>query len=805
MRRVAVYGKGGIGKSTISANLSVALSRAGRRVLQVGCDPKHDSTRLLLGGRQLTCVLDYLREARPQEYNLSAVLEEGFAGVGCVEAGGPKPGVGCAGRGIISTFDLLEQFRLDERYDTVIYDVLGDVVCGGFAVPIRREYADTVLVVTSGEFMSLYAANNILRGIRNYDGDSLRRVAGIVCNSRDVVGEDERVKRFAEAVKLPVFARVPRSDSFAQAERAHMTVMQQGVDEALCALFEDMAARLLAADELYAACPLEDDELEEAVLGTGQRAGAGQRVEEARMVGEAAVNTRSQAYSGSSYGSSSADSTPADSKTPDAAAPSGTRTFENGSGDAGSSAQAPDSDSPSASQASEATSATPEIEDLQDFWDGPSLTDPNRYLSKTLVSGEPLHGCAFNGAIATALNVADAVVVAHSPSSCANLSYAAFTSTGRRRLFERGTLLPVSLAPNLVCTNMDEPQIVFGGTDELLRCVERVKRQGARAIVVISSCPAGIIGDDLDSVADLSDETCAVVPLKTDGNMSGDFLQGQLAAHLAIARTLFDRDAPPRPRTVNVFGEKMVVTNTQANFEVVSGYLERMGVSVNCRFLNAATVDELRGFCSAELNLPAYGDYTARLLGQLIREEFGGETFDRPFPIGFDETAAWLRELGARFDCPHVAEELIASEARRYEEAIAQLKPSLAGKKLMVVTFNCELDWILKTAIDLEMEVVRIGILNYSQDTGFRTRLDVDFPVIENYDRFGRAGEIERLAPDVLLTNYASSAGDDVPVADTIPMCPDVGFFSSIALARRWVRLMRLRLKGGWRDDAQLF
>ena len=271
MRRMAVYGKGGIGKSTISANLAVALSRAGRRVLQVGCDPKHDSTRLLLGGRQLTCVLDYLRDARPQEYNLTAVLEEGFAGVGCVEAGGPKPGVGCAGRGIISTFDLLEQFKLGERYDTVIYDVLGDVVCGGFAVPIRREYADTILVVTSGEFMSLYAANNILRGIRNYDGETLRRVAGIVCNSRNVAGEDERVRRFAEAVKLPVFARVPRSDSFARAEHAHMTVMQQAEDRELCALFESMAARLLDSLELHAACPLEDDELEEAVLGAELR------------------------------------------------------------------------------------------------------------------------------------------------------------------------------------------------------------------------------------------------------------------------------------------------------------------------------------------------------------------------------------------------------------------------------------------------------------------------------------------------------------------------------------------------------
>ena len=745
MKRIAVYGKGGIGKSTISANLSVALARAGRHVLQVGCDPKHDSTRLLLGGKRLTCVLDYLRDALPQNYNLSEVLEEGFAGVGCVEAGGPKPGVGCAGRGIISTFDLLEKFKLDERYDTIIYDVLGDVVCGGFAVPIRREYADTILVVTSGEFMSLYAANNILRGIRNYDGDSLRRIAGIVYNSRNVAGEDERVERFARAVKLPVFACIPRSDSFTQAERAQVTVMEQATDEALCALFEDMAARLVADAPLYEACPLSDEELEEAVLGTAARL----------------------------------DEQPAD-------APESHRRIEAG---------ALGSDAPSPTQPSA----------LQDFWDGPSLTDPNRYLSKTLVSGEPLHGCAFNGAVATALNVTDAIVVAHAPSSCANLSYAAFTSTGRRRLFERGALLPVSLSPNLVCTQVAEPEIVFGGTDSLIDCVQRVKQRGARAIVVVSSCPSGIIGDEVGRTAVLSDDACTVLPIDAAGNMTGDFLQGQLAAHLAIARTFFDRTVERRPRTVNVFAEKMVVTNTQSNFELVRDFLARMDVAVNCRFLNAATIEQLRGFCAAELNLPAYGDYTARLLGQLIHDEFGGEVFERAFPIGFDETAAWLRELGERFDRTQVAEEIIACEQQRYEQAIDELRPQLEGKKLMIVTYNCELDWILKTALDLGMDVVRIGILNYSQDAGFRTRLDAEFPVVENYNRFVRSGEIEQLAPDVLLTNYASAAGNDVPVADTIPMCPDAGFLSSIMLARRWARLLQLRLKGGWHDDGQLF
>ena len=156
MREIAVYGKGGIGKSTLSANLSAAMALQGKRVLQIGCDPKHDSTRLLMGGRRITTVLDYIRDTPALDYRLDDVLFTGFSGIGCIEAGVPKPGVGCAGRGIITAFELLEKFHIKENYDIILYDVLGDVVCGGFAVPIRREYADTIFLVTSGEYMSLY-------------------------------------------------------------------------------------------------------------------------------------------------------------------------------------------------------------------------------------------------------------------------------------------------------------------------------------------------------------------------------------------------------------------------------------------------------------------------------------------------------------------------------------------------------------------------------------------------------------------------------------------------------------------------
>jgi nitrogenase iron protein NifH len=143
--KIAVYGKGGIGKSTISANVSAALSEKGQRVLQIGCDPKYDSTRLLLGGKIPVTVLQYIKSVLPDARRPEDIVFRGYGDVACVEAGGPEPGVGCAGRGIITTFDLLDDLGIrSSLFDITLYDVLGDVVCGGFAVPIRKEYAGAV-------------------------------------------------------------------------------------------------------------------------------------------------------------------------------------------------------------------------------------------------------------------------------------------------------------------------------------------------------------------------------------------------------------------------------------------------------------------------------------------------------------------------------------------------------------------------------------------------------------------------------------------------------------------------------------
>ncbi len=271
MFQIAVYGKGGIGKSTISANTSVALAQKGLKVLQIGCDPKHDSTRLLLGGMPQRTVLDYVREVPLGRRRIDDVIETGTEGVLCTEAGGPERGIGCAGRGILTTFDTLKKLGVDDLdVDVKLYDVLGDVVCGGFAVPLRNEYADAVILVTSGEFMAMYAANNIMRGLSNFD-NGRPRLLGIVLNCRGVEGEVESVRRFAEATGTEVLAVIPRDRLFADAESKGHTVTELYPDSPVTEQVRLIADRIVRASEdgsnLVFPHPLDDDQLSDLAAG----------------------------------------------------------------------------------------------------------------------------------------------------------------------------------------------------------------------------------------------------------------------------------------------------------------------------------------------------------------------------------------------------------------------------------------------------------------------------------------------------------------------------------------------------------
>lgn len=247
MRKIAVYGKGGIGKSTLTSNLAAALAALGKKVIQIGCDPKADSTINLLGGKPLQSVMGYMREFDAEPSSLEEISARGFGGVLCIETGGPTPGLGCAGRGIIATFNLLEDLELFEREqpDVVLYDVLGDVVCGGFAAPIREGYAEDVLIVTSGEKMALYAANNIATAVENFADRGYAKVRGVLLNRRNVPREEEKVRAFAEAHQLPVLADIPRNDAISEAEERGMTVVEAAPEDPVSQAFFALAREIV--------------------------------------------------------------------------------------------------------------------------------------------------------------------------------------------------------------------------------------------------------------------------------------------------------------------------------------------------------------------------------------------------------------------------------------------------------------------------------------------------------------------------------------------------------------------------------
>lgn len=269
MRQVAIYGKGGIGKSTTTQNLTAGLAEMGKKIMVVGCDPKADSTRLLLGGLAQKTVLDTLRD-EGEDIELDFILKPGFGGIKCVESGGPEPGVGCAGRGIITSINMLERLgAYEDELDYVFYDVLGDVVCGGFAMPIREGKAQEIYIVASGEMMALYAANNISKGIQKYAKTGGVRLGGIICNSRKVDREYDLLEAFAKELGSQLIHFVPRDNMVQRAEIHKKTVIDFDAKADQADEYRALAKAIEENKMFVIPKPMSQDRLEEILMEYG--------------------------------------------------------------------------------------------------------------------------------------------------------------------------------------------------------------------------------------------------------------------------------------------------------------------------------------------------------------------------------------------------------------------------------------------------------------------------------------------------------------------------------------------------------
>lgn len=271
IRQIAFYGKGGIGKSTTSQNTIAALAEMGKKIMIVGCDPKADSTRLILHSKAQATIMELAsKRGSVEDLELDDVLKCGYLGIKCVESGGPEPGVGCAGRGVITAINFLEEEgAYDDELDFVSYDVLGDVVCGGFAMPIREGKAQEIYIVASGEMMAMYAANNISKGILKYANSGGVRLAGIICNERKTDREYELIEALAERLGTQMIHFVPRDNVVQRAELRRMTVIEYDSSCNQADEYRALAKKIVDNKKLVIPKPLEMEELESLLMEFG--------------------------------------------------------------------------------------------------------------------------------------------------------------------------------------------------------------------------------------------------------------------------------------------------------------------------------------------------------------------------------------------------------------------------------------------------------------------------------------------------------------------------------------------------------
>jgi nitrogenase iron protein NifH len=730
VRGIAFYGKGGIGKSTTLSNVIAALSSKGQKILQIGCDPKHDSTRLLLGGFTQTTVLEQLNTTGA--VSLDSVMLTGYNGAKCIESGGPEPGVGCAGRGIIQTLQLLKDQGLDtSQFDYVFFDVLGDVVCGGFAVPMREGYADEVYIVSSGEIASLYAANNIAKGLKRF-ASSHGKLGGLIGNERGTKNEREVLQAFAKRIGTELVAFIPRSELVSKAELSSKTIMEFAPGTDLANVYLTIADYIGRHQNPVMPKPLSDAELEAFF-------------HEFCYDSDLKIKT-----------------------------------------------------APSPLQAS--ASNQPQQAAVQNKREHTIDQSDGRGAQVSVVKDrEPVNSCSLSGAFNVISQIKDAVALMYSPQGCSYLSFCSHLHQNSLPGSESPYL------PNLLCTNMCETDVIFGGAKNLEGTLTYMqKRFPSRPIFLITSCPAGLIGDDVDSIiAKLSTDKQKIFHVTSEGVIGGDFYSGLLNAYELVAEEFIDAAVGPEDDTVNLIGEQNLATTTNLNFKTISQILHALGIKINCRFIRQTSLTEVKNFKKAKVNIPATNEPTIHALTDFLNAYFNTETLKAPLPVAFEQTAEFTRAVARRFGKETAAQKLVAEAKTAYEEELARLTSFFAGKNALIfISLEDNVDWLTSTLTDLHVNATKIcfpTLYSPQRRPKSKSRFKADAVPI---DKFEEAIQLNR--PDFVLTAGPLLKMAGVP-CDSFPLSPLYGFTSGLDYAKKLYFKLKIPFIDGWRNDEKLF
>lgn len=693
--QIAIYGKGGIGKSTVSSNISYCLSQKGLRTLQIGCDPKHDSTRALLGGSVQSTTLETMKSRESDDIRLEDLVKISPCGVECIESGGPEPGIGCAGRGIITAMNELKRLGLNRSsYDVTLYDVLGDVVCGGFAVPLRRGFADVIYLVTSGEFMAVYAANNILRGILNHSPE-IPRVGGIIFNSRGMEDELDLVQRFSEAVGVPIVCSIPRDRIFAEAERQGMTVNELYPESAPAERFRQLADKIIiqiqGRTELYPSDPLSDEELD--------------------------------------------------------------RLLKN-----------------------------------------KPIRHCRNLPSKNGIKKSDGEACAARAAAMSLSGVRGLTVIIHGPRACGyamcNIRDVHFLGDEKiNRTLDR------TYTDDMICTDMNDEDSIFGGIPKLERVVEEHYLLGKRNMAVVTACIPGIIGDDVGSCITRMKQVhpgLEILDIRTDGNLTGSAFEGIRIAREALL-SMVDADAEPEKGLVNIIASSGM--NGGPDKDRMCELLDSIGCRLNTILFNGCTVDEIRNCKRAELNIPL----SERDLSPANRALFGShgiELSEQPFPCGVHDTIEWLDRMRNVANAESI-DGYIDRCMSEYSEAVRISSEILSGKKVYIIGWlGRPMDWIVDALKDAGASVIKASMSGPISGEPLRAERNKDIPSSSGSTVSDILQDLQELEPDLILGHLRGADCLEVHHCHLPPSSVSIG--ASTDLLKYASNVMRAPVEASW-------